>query len=53
MYWGRCQGIYIYNDNTLKSKQCEESSIKLSKSLFKNIQKIGYTIKLGNKNEWL
>lgn len=45
------QGIYIYNNNVLKSKQCENSSTNLAKSLFKNIQNIGYTVKLGNKNE--
>ena len=45
------QGIYVYDNNVLKSKQCIESSQKLSKSLYKNIKKIGYTIKLGNENE--
>ena len=45
------QGIYTYKDNSLNSKQCVESSKILAKSLFKNIQKIGYTIKLGVENE--
>ena len=45
------QGIYIYNDNTLNSKQCFESSLELSKSLFKNLKNIGYTLKLDYKNE--
>ena len=45
------QGIEVYEDNSLNSKQCAKSSITLSKSLFKNIKNIGYTIKLDYKNE--
>ena len=45
------QGIYIYDNNTLNSKQCHESSKMLANSLFKNIKKIGYTIKLDYNNE--
>ena len=45
------QGIYIYSDDSLNSKQCVESSKQLAKSLFKNIKKIGYTIKLGVEND--
>ena len=45
------QGIYIYDDDTLNSKQCFESSLSLSKSLFKNLKRIGYTLKLDYNNE--
>ncbi len=45
------QGIYIYDDDTLDSKQCFESSLSLSKSLFKNLKNIGYTLKLDYNNE--
>ena len=45
------QGIYIYDDGTLNSKQCFESSLSLSKSLFKNLKNIGYTLKLDYNNE--
>lgn len=44
-------GIYTYENNTLNSKQCYESSLRLSRSLFKNIKNIGYTIKLDYNNE--
>jgi len=45
------QGIYIYSNNSLNSKQCHESSKILSEKLYINLQKIGYTIKLDYKNE--
>ena len=45
------QGIYIYDDDTLNSKQCFESSLSLSKSLFKNLKRMGYTLKLDYNNE--
>lgn len=40
------RGVYVLKDNNYISVQCHETSTSLAKSLFKNIQKIGYTIKL-------
>ena len=45
------QGINVYKDNTLNARQCTESSLNLSRSLFKNLKNIGYTLKLDYKNE--
>ena len=42
------RGIYILKDNKTMSVQCYKSSSILAKSLFKNIKKIGYTIKLNH-----
>ena len=41
------QGIYVFENNSLNSKQCYESSKKLAHSLFKNIKNLGFTLKLG------
>ena len=45
------QGINVYEDNSLNSKQCAEASKILSESLYKNLKNIGYTLKLDYKNE--
>ena len=44
------RGVYVLKNEKAISVQCYESSSALAKSLFKNIEKIGYTIKL-NYNE--